>query len=106
MTRRTPPAITVDRHMNLGNLLKDVFEELVDIMDNSGANDLIVRRAANAVVAINRLTIALEHDLLTTVSVEMDPRFILERVYSGDDRFGYGPTDHEPDAFANWHEVR
>lgn len=106
MTCRTPPAITVDHHMTLGNLLKDAFEELVDIMDNSGANDLIVRRTADAVVAINRLKLALEQSLHTLVSVEQNPRFILERVYSGDERFGYDPTDPEPDAFANWHEVR
>jgi hypothetical protein len=48
MTRRTPPAIAVDRHMTLGNRLKDVFEELGDIMGNSGANDLIVRRTPDA----------------------------------------------------------
>lgn len=105
MTRRTPPAITVDRHMTLGNLLKDVFEELVDLMDNSGANDLIVRRAADAVVAINRLKVALEHDLYKLVPVDQDPRFMRERVYGGDDRFAYDATHPEPDAFANWHEI-
>ena len=98
-----PPAITVDRHMTLGNRLKDVFEELGDI--NSGANDLIVRRTPDAVVATNRLKVALEHDLHTLVSVEQDPRFILEQV-DGDDRFAYDRTQPEPDAFANWHEIR
>jgi hypothetical protein len=103
---RTPPAITVDRHVGLGNLLKDVYDELNDITYNSGANDLIVCRAERAAVAVKRLLIALEHDLLTSVPIEMDPRFIRKRVYFGDDRFAHDPSDTRPDAFANWREAR
>ena len=91
--------------MTLGNRPKDVFEELVDIMGNSGANDLTVRRTADAVATTNQLKVALEHDLHTLVSIEQDPRFILEQV-DGDDRFAYDRTQPEPDAFANWHEIR
>ena len=105
MTHRMLPAITVNRHMTLGSRLKDVFEELVDIMDNSGANDLIVRRTPDAVMATNRLKVALEHNLYTWVSIEQDPRFILEQV-DGDDRFAYDRTQPEPHAFATWHEFR
>ena len=103
MTRESP-AITVDRHVALGNMFKDVYDELADIINNSGANDLIVDRANNTLVAINRLMIALAHDLNQSASVDTDPRFILERVYSGDDRFEFGP-DAELDVFFNWREV-
>jgi hypothetical protein len=93
MTRRTPPAITADRHMTLGNLLKDVTEEL------------IVRRASNAVVAINRLKTALEYELKLTIPLELDPRCILEQIYYGGGRFQLCSVEGEPDAFAHWREV-
>ena len=106
MTRRYPD-IDINRHVKLGNLLKDATAELVDIMDNSNANELIVQRASNAVVALHRLKIALEHDLITMVGTELDPRVIAERVYYGDERFEFAcDLDAvEPDAFANWREV-
>jgi hypothetical protein len=93
MTHRTPPVITVDRHMALGNLLKDVTEEL------------IVRWASNAVVAINRLKTALEYELKLTIPLELDPRCILEQIYYGGGRFQLCSVEGEPDAFAHWREV-
>jgi hypothetical protein len=97
-----PPCLPVDRHIRLGNLLNDVFEELNDIAYSSGANDLIVRRAENAAVAVNRLRVALEDDLLATALV--DPRLILERVYRGFDRSKPVQLDIERHGLADWKE--
>lgn len=102
---RINPAIPIDRHMAPGNLLKDVTEELTDIMDNSGADDLIMRWASNAVVAINRLKTALEYELKLTIPLELDPRCILEQIYYGGGRFQLCSVEGEPEPFAHWREV-
>ena len=103
-----PPAISIDRHVALGNMLKDVFNELADIMDNSGANRLIVDRTNNTLIAINRLMIALEEDLNDTVVSKSDPRSILDRVYRGDERLESQIVTRDAlmhDAFAGYRDI-
>jgi len=104
MTTRLPP-LTIDDHMHLGNLLKDVRCSLSWLLRHSAVTSRLGRDAMRAVTALDQLRSSLDDRLYYLAPPSRDPRRIAPLVYFGEQHFhlrSFDPIEMEEDAFASW----
>jgi hypothetical protein len=104
MTTHHPP-LTIDDHMHLGNLLKDVRCSLSWLLRHSAVTSKLGRDAMRVITAIDQLRSSLDDRLYYQAPPSHDPRRIAPLVYFGEQRFhlrSYDPDEMEADVFASW----
>lgn len=104
MSPRQPP-LTIDDHMHLSNLLKDLRCSVAYLLRRTSMTSKLGRVAMAAVVALDRLRDGLDDWLYRQAPPCRDPRHIRQSVYCGDQHFhlrSYDPEEIETDVFASW----
>lgn len=104
MSPREPP-LTIDDHMHLGNLLKDVRCAVACLLRCSTLTSKLGRDAISAITALDKLRSSLDDRLYRQAPPFRDPRRIAPLVYFGEQHFhlrSYDPGAMETDVFASW----
>jgi hypothetical protein len=104
MTARHPP-LTIDDHMHLGNLLKDVRCSLSWLLRHSAVTSKLGRDAMRVITALDQLRSSLDDGLYYQAPPSCDPRRIAPLVYYGEQHFhlrSYDPDEIDADVFASW----
>jgi hypothetical protein len=104
MSRRKPP-LTIDDHMHLSNLLKDLRCSVACLLRCTSMTSKLGRDAMAAVTVLDRLRDGLDDWLHRQAPPSRDPRRLAPNVYFGDQHFharSADPAEMETDVFASW----
>lgn len=104
MSPREPP-LTIDDHMHLSNLLKDLRCSVACLLRCTTMTSKLGRDVMAAVTALDKLRCSLDDQLYRQAPPARDPRRLAQQVYFGEQRFhprSPDPTEVETDVFASW----
>lgn len=104
MSPRQPP-LTIDDHMHLSNLLKDLRCSMAYLLRRTSMTSKLGRDAMAAVAALDRLRDGLDDWLYRQAPPSRDPRRLAPNVYFVEQHFhqrSADPAEMETDVFASW----
>src|SRR5581483_4211407 len=104
MSPRKPP-LTIDDHMHLSNLLKDLRCSMLSLLRRTAMSSKLGHDAMAAVITLDKLRDSLDDQLRCQAQACRDPRHIKQSVYYGDHHFHWrscDPGEIEADMFASW----